>query len=368
MNRKILIIIIIILAITGIILTITQITSTLSENETNFAIADTASVTKIFMADMDGNSVLLEKQQTGHWMVNQKHIAQKDMVLQFLRTLMYVTVRGPVAIAARDNVIRHMASHAVKVEIFQKKYLIDFWGIRMFQREKLTKTFYVGDNTQEKSGTYMKMEKSENPYIVYIPGFKGFLHTRFSTNEHEWRDHTVFNLFMKDIDKVSMLYPSEPEKSFIIENPDNRNFKLFSIEEGAYVSNYDTINLINYLSGFYDARFEEMVVDPAKAIRDSLIQLEPFQILTVTPKTGEDISLITYLKPNQLTQEEMEARYFEISDYPWDRERMWAFINDETELVTIQYFVFGRILKPIQAFFPNQKENIFEGIHIIEME
>jgi len=368
MNRKILIITIIVLAIIGSILAITQITSTLSENETNFAIADTASVTKIFMADMDGNSVLLERQEVGKWKVNQKYFAQKDMVQQFLKTLMYVTVRGPVAIAARDNVIRHMASHAVKVEIFQQKYLIDFWGIRMFQREKLVKTFYVGDNTQEKSGTYMKMERSDNPYIVYIPGFKGFLHTRFSTNEHEWRDHTVFNLFMKDIDKVTMIYPGDPEKSFIIENPDNRNFKLFSVEEGSYLSSYDTINLINYLSGFYDARFEYLFDDPAHAVKDSLLQTDPFQILTVSPKTGSDIILITYLKPNLLTEEEMEARYFETSDYPWDRERMWAFINDGTELVTIQYFVFGRILKPIQAFFPGQKERILEGIHVIEMQ
>lgn len=368
MKRKTLYIIIIILVISGVVLTITERSSTFRSDEKDFSIIDTAAVSKIFMADMDGSTVLLERTDTGFWKVNDQYRVQRDMIQQFLRTLMYVTVRGPVAVAARDNVIRHMASHGVKVEIYQKKYLIDFWGIRLFPREKPVKTYYVGDNTQDNSGTYMKMEKSEMPFIVYIPGFKGFLHTRFSTKVHEWRDHTVFNLFMKDIESVSLMYPQEPHKSFIIENPDNRNFRLFSVEQNNYLENYDTVRMINYLSGFYDTRFEYVVDDPVNYLRDSLLALEPFQVLVVTPRGGEPVQMLTYLMPNVLTEEEMEARYFETSDYPWDRERMWAFINNGQELVSIQYFVFGRVLRPLQFFLPEYQDLTIEGIQIYEMQ
>ncbi len=368
MKKKRLYIIIILLVVAGGILILTERRSTFSSDEKDFAIIDTASVSKIFLADMDGNSVLLQRGDSLGWNVNNQYQVQKDMMQQFLRTLMYITVRGPVAVAARDNVIRHMASHGVKVEIYQKKYLIDFLGIRLFSREKLVKTYYVGDNTQDNSGTYMKMEKSDMPFIVYIPGFRGFLHTRFSTKIYEWRDHTVFNLFMKDIESVSMMYPQEPGKSFIIENFDDKNFRLFSVDQNAYIEHYDTVRMINYLSGFYDARYEYVVDDPVNNLKDSLMSLEPFQVLIVTPRKGDPIQMVTYLMPNTFTEEEMEARYFETSDYPWDRERMWAFVNNGKELVAIQYFVFGRILKPIQFFFPEYQDITMEGMEIFEMQ
>ena len=128
--------------------------------------------------------------------------------------------------------------------------------------------------------------------------------------------------------------------------------------------------MINYLSGFYDARFEYFVDDPTKSVRDSLLELVPFQQLTVVPKTGKPISMNTYLKPNELDEEQLEARFFETSDYPWDRERMWAFIGEDEkqELVSIQYFVFGRILKPIHFFMPDYQGVTLEGIQIFEMQ
>jgi len=368
MKRKLLVVFILILSIVAILFIFNEQSSTFNKGEKDFAIADTASLTKIFLADMDGNTVLLERGDSGMWMLNKEYIAQKDMVQQFLKTLMYITVRGPVANAARDNVIRFIASHGVKVEIYQKRYLIDVWGIQLFERERLTKTYYVGDNTQDNSGTYMKMEKSDIPFIVYIPGFKGFVHTRYSTRTVDWRDHTVFNLFMKDIAKVTMLYPAEPQKSFIIENPDNRNFKLQSTETNTFINQYDTIRLINYMSGFFDARYEYVVDDPTGKLRDSLLASEPFQVLTLTPRNGNPIQLVTFLKPNEYTQEELEARFFETSDYPWDRERMWAMLDDGKEILSIQYFVFGRILKPLQFFLPEYKDKTVEGVQIYEIQ
>jgi hypothetical protein len=367
MKKRILLITLLILFVVSAILILSETKGTFTDKDKDFAIHDTAMVTKIFLADMEGNTVLLERADSSSWTVNGKHNAQRGVMQEFLRTLMYIAVRSPVATAARDNVLKFMASNGTKVEIYQKKFLVDFLGIRLFQRERLVKTYYVGDNTMDNVGTYMKMEDSETPFITYIPGFSGFLHTRYSTNEYDWRDHTIFNFFMKDIASVTLEYLQEPEKSFKIENPDNRNFKLYSISQKKHIAGFDTIRMINYLSGFYDARFENFVIDPTKSIRDSLMKITPYQHLTVVPKTGDPVEIKTFLKPNQLTPEELEARYFDTSDYPWDRERMWALVYEGNELVTIQYFVFGRILKPIFFFFPEYQEKTLDGINIYEL-
>ncbi len=368
MKKRYIWIIIVLLAIVMVVLIFSEKSSTFSGRDKDFAIADTGSVTKIFLADMDGNTVLLERSDSSNWTVNGEYTVQPDVMKQFLRTLMYITVRGPVGIAGRDNVIRYMASFGTKVEIYQNKHFIDFWGIKLFKRVKKTITYYVGDNTQDNAGTYMKMEKSDIPFVTYIPGFQGFLHTRYSTNVQDWRDHNVFNFFLKDIESVTMVYPNEPQKSFTIENPDNYNFKLLDIQNNKYISKIDTVRIINYLSGFFDARFERLVNDEGNVLRDSLLGYDPFQVLTVKPRKGNSIQMMTWLKKNELTQEEMEARFFDGSEYPWDRERMWALINDGKDLVTIQYFVFGRILKPIQFFSPEYRDMTTEEFQMMEIK
>jgi hypothetical protein len=367
-RRNYLLFIALLLAIVAVIIILIQSNATFSRKEMSFAIADTSSITKMFLADMEGNTVLLERTDDNSWTLNSKYRAQQYVVQNFMRTMMYLTVRAPVAIPARENTLKNIAALGTKVEIYQLRYLIDFWGLQLFQREKLTKVFYVGDNTQDNIGTYMKMEHSDTPFIIYIPGFRGFVHTRFSTNSYDWRDQTVFNLFMQDIETVELMYPQEPEKSFRLENPDNRNFKVFSFYDNKYLDKIDTMNTINYLGGFVHARFEYFIPDPAKQIKDSLLNIKPYQELTIHTKHGQTFGMITYLKPNTLTEEELEAKFFHTSDYPWDRERLYAFVSEEMDLVSIQYYVFGRILKPIHYFKKGYRERLLEGLHIQEME
>lgn len=337
--------------------------STISKKEINFAIDDTASIVRIFLADKEGNTVLLERSTQNIWYVN-NYLAQKDVINNFLKTLMYVTVRAPVSLSARDNVIRHMASFGIKVEIYQKKFFIDLPWLQLFPRIKKTRCYYVGDNTQDNSGTYMIMENSQNPYITYIPGFYGFLHSRYSTNLFDWRDHTIFNYLLTDIKEVELIHKQNFEKSFRIENIDNKNFQVVDLTTNKPIDNMDTLRVISYLNGFYDTRFEYFIKN--NLLMDSLLKTEPFYNLTLISKQNDTIEIKAYLKPNEYDKEQLEARFFDASDYPWDRERMWAIVGNPPELVAIQYFVFGRLWKPIDFFRKGYREKILEDLEIHE--
>ena len=120
--------------------------------------------------------------------------------------------------------------------------------------------------------------------------------------------------------------------------------------------NVDSIKIISFLSGFYNARFEYFVDDPIKTIYDSLRNIEPYQKLKLTPREGNPIEMHTYFKPNPYTEDDMEARYFESRESKWDRERLWAIVNDGQDLVSVQYFVFGRILQPINYFYSRDEK------------
>ncbi|MGZ4033712.1 MAG: hypothetical protein ACXVP4_02520, partial [Bacteroidia bacterium] len=180
--------------------------STLNAEMRNFAVADTASITKIFLADKEGRTITLERHPEGNWTVNQKYAVRMDALQTLLETIKRVDVKEPVGKKAQDNVIKRLAAKAVKCEIYQN--------------DVLTKAYYVGTETQDNTGTFMikidpeTMKTAEKPFVTYIPGFEGYLTTRYFTEEQGWRDRTVFKYNPLDIKSVKMETPLSPEKGY----------------------------------------------------------------------------------------------------------------------------------------------------------
>jgi hypothetical protein len=108
-----------------------------------------------------------------------------------------------------------MSAIAKKIEIYQIRPRINLFNkVKLFPRETLTKTYYIGDVTQDNQGTYMLMEGADEPYIVHIPGFRGFVSTRYSTVKADWRDFTVFKTPIGEIASVQVEFPLDPGQSF----------------------------------------------------------------------------------------------------------------------------------------------------------
>jgi hypothetical protein len=264
--------------------------TTLNPGEKNFAINDTASVTRVFLADKQNNTVLLSRNDSGGWTLNNTYSAQPEMIQELLYTLMYVTVRSPVPRTQYDMVIKQLSSFADKVEVYATVYRIDFWGLKLFPHEKKIRTYYVGSATQDNTGTYMMMEDAEMPFVCHIPGFRGFLQPRYSPREQDWRDHGVFRYSLPQIEEISVIYPQFPERSFLLKNPDNINFAV-SNEKFGPIKNLDTVRVINYMNAFVDVRFESFLNDITPESQDSIRALKPFCIISVKDRQGKSNSI-----------------------------------------------------------------------------
>ena len=215
-------------------------TSTL-HNDADFAVSDTASVTKIFIADMNANEVLLERDSDG-WILNKDYKAQQRKVSDLLYTMMKLRVRTPVAQASQDNVIKRMAGMAVKVEVYQVLPRINLFDrIKLFPREIRSVVYYVGDTPKDNLGTFMLKEGAEKAYIMQITGFKGFLSSRYSPLPEEWRDHKVFNTNLNEIQSVKVEFNAEPEKSYEITRIGKHQYKFENLQGQSYHQ-----NLCNY--------------------------------------------------------------------------------------------------------------------------
>lgn len=342
------IIIIIVLAIVGIVLFASKRYSTLENADSFFTVQDTASITKIFIADKNEHQVLLSRKGKG-WVLDRKFPANQDNIEILLETLKRMKVKAPVSLSRHNNVVRRMATTGIKVEIYQMVYRIDLFDkIKLFKHEKQTKVFYVGGPTQNNLGTDMLMEGAERPYVVFIPSFRGFLSTRFSPLADDWKSHIVFHNKLADIVSVSLDFGKDPGNSFRVNVEDKMgHYKLIQSVTGKQFMRYDTLKLLNFLTSFTDLRYETRLNNlRTKEEIDSITHLPEIYQLTLIDRQ-QDTTVVKMFEKKEIDPKEVEG---DVELIPIDHDRFYALINGGEDFVLMQYFVFDNVLKPLSYY------------------
>lgn len=343
-NRFIIILTIVLIAIAILLISNNRYLSTIRGESADFMVWDTASITRVYLADRENHESLLERTEHG-WTLNKEFKAHPKKIDQLFYTMYRVRVKMPVSVASHDNIISLMASRSTKVEVYQMVPRINLFDrIKLFYHEKRTKVYYVGEATKDSSGTFMLKEGADQAYIVYIPGFRGYISTRFYADPDEWRDHTIFHHNLNDIQSLSVEFGNEPAKSFRIDNTGKYQYKLTRLIDQKDLP-LDTLKVINLLSQFGDVRFESLLNNLLTERRIDSIKSTPFiHQITLVNKEGEVTSMKTFTKRVQSVFDIPEEEYI------IDDDRMYALINDGKDFVLIQNYVFDKILKDVSYY------------------
>jgi len=299
-----------------------------SHHNDSFTFQDTASISKIFMADMGGHQVILNRKSKGQWQLNGHYKARKTETQTLLHTLAQMKIKNPVPESALENVSRSMASINTKVELYNRK-------------GKLLHSFYVGPPNEKMNGNFMKMEGSDKLYLVHIPGFDGQLSTRFFVEENLWRDRSVFQIKPNRFHSISLSYPQIPDSSFSLYRNNRDSFTLINPDtKEKILEKLNQKKARTYASYFKNLKYEVIVNNNSK--RDSIISTTPFCVIEVVTAEGDTQKIEVYYKPvdkrtkAQITEKGEAIKY--------DLDRWYGIINNGKELVIIQQFVFGKVL------------------------
>ncbi|GAB4290378.1 MAG: hypothetical protein Kow0068_15820 [Marinilabiliales bacterium] len=329
-KNKILFLAVIIMAIISIILLIFKNPkSTIDENKRDFAIKDTASITKIFMVNKSNDKVLLTREKN-YWVVNNKHKARKDAIAILMKTLYNMDVKAPVSKSKHNTVIRMLSGQSTKVEVYSN--------------DKLMKTFYVGGPTPDHLGTYMLLEGADYPFIIHIPGFNGYLSTRFFLEEHLWRSPEIFNYKFNEIASISCINGASPDKSFTVFNHGDNTYSMIDYKKNN-VEKFDTMSVKHYIAFFKDVSYQALLPDFDENKKDSILNSIPYYTLIVEDIEGNKTTLKTFLMPNY---EKITDNNGNLLDY--DPNMLYGYINN-TDFCTIQFGVFDPLFRDIDDFF-----------------
>ncbi len=325
--RKKNLILLIVLGISIIILAIVFFSDSKKEKEKrvlrDFAVADTASVDKIFLADKRNRTILLER-QGNYWTVNKEFRARRDFVNVLLETIKRLEVSYLVPETKVPKVMRDLSSQGVKAEIYQNN--------------KLVKTYYVGGSDNKGVGTYMIMEDSDVPFVMHIPGFAGYLSIRYTTELGEWRERIVFNYKVQDIAKVEVKYTEEPEESFIIHSFGENKYDLTDIN-GNDAGVFDTLKVKEYLARIKFIGFEAYMDDQIKHEKlDSILKEPTMSVYSIEDRNGEVKTMKTYYRQNMNNAFQDDGELYE-----WDVDHLYGVIENDTEIVLLQYYIIDPI-------------------------
>jgi hypothetical protein len=319
-------------------------TNTVRQELRDFAFEDTTAVSKIFLASKTGTHSTLVKTEEG-WIVNGKYKARPDAVKNLLNTIQKLEVYQPVASAAETNVIKTLATNAIKVEIYANN-----------DHKKPAKVYYVGGPTQSQLGTYMIMENSSKPFIMYIPGFNGYLSSRYFTSENEWRSREMLNYDRDDIASLELKNFLIPEQSYTMINNseagEKHEFRLLNAEMQD-ISPIDTLKIASYLTFFENIQFEGFDMAIKEEVKDSIIAAGPNFQLIIKDKKGEQRILTMYNMPitkRSSVQEDREGNPLTI-----DRDRFYGMIDNDDNFIVLQFFVFEKILRFKDEFIKQKK-------------
>lgn len=328
-STKILIIIVAILAAVYIVF-LTKPWSTLKAELKDFAIKDTAQITKFFLADKRGNSVTVAKNENGIWMVNNTYEADMAKVNLILTTMHDVSVRNPIPESAFNTVVASMATDGVKAEFYEG--------------DDCVKTIYVGSSTPDQLGTFMMIEGSSTPFVTHIQGFVGYLTPRFFPYAMKWKGRKLFDTPLEKVAGVKVTYPAQPAYSFELKNAP------ITLLDGAgkNVQVADEKFAKFYLSGFQNLYFEGYDEELSGFKADSIKKLTPFCIIELTKTDGT----VTRLQVNNKRVDEHTKIQYDGEGriLSSDTEKYYAYINDEKEVAYIQHYNFGRLFKTINDF------------------
>jgi len=313
--------------------------STLEDDSGSFAFKDTASITKIFIAEKNGKTALLERKDNGVWLLNGKYPVRKNNLQLLLYTLKQIAIKYPAGENLKKTIIQSIATVGKKIEFYAGNERVKIW--------------YMGATTPDYTGTYMVLadpetdEKYEQTYVNYIPGFEGFLSSRFFTELNDWKDPSVLRTTPPEIETVSVDYTGIPDSSFIIHVLDKNKFKLTDLKNAA-IQQPDTFAIKQYLAYCTFLEVDKFLTGQSNREIDSVKRSIPFTTITIKLKNGQEQKMKLFNKKvsEDAVDETLGVKLLK------DPNHAYMLFNNDQDFALVQYLMFGKLIQS-RSYFNN---------------
>ncbi len=318
--------------------------------ERDFAISKDIEVQAIHIVPPEAESIFIERAaHTDKWRIDENHFANEYVVNDLIRTMRHCAVRQPVSLDKTAEVNENLDDYGIMVDIYFDDYLFNFYDIfGLVNIKRKARSIIVGENVEEIEGTYMRKHNSNEPYIVYLPGYSKGIAAVFTPVEHIWYDPEIVDLEPKQIKQVKVDVNQKPGESFMLKTEEDFTFNFYDLENNPVNDKFqpDTVKVLSYLSSFDNLYYETLLKGDDYKRSEKLIFPEYAFDLTIVDRKHNYYSFKAYRKHPELNQEEYKP------SLEYDPDRFYIELEDGSRAIA-KYFVFGRVFRGLSFFKPN---------------
>ena len=288
----------------------------------NFAVNDVRKIDLITIKDREGKTIVLEKKD-GSWILNKEYNASQAAINLLLNeTISQIRIKGPVPSASRETVIRRMVGNSKHVKIYEDGELI--------------RDYYVGPPNSDQSGSFLHIEGSNTPYVAHVLGFDGVLDPKYSTDIQDWYDRTVFDYKQGEIAKITVTNYEVPSESFTLSRIDS----IYQIQPA--IGHLSQSAARSYFSLFTFKNFEGFANYLTPKSKDSIAKAMPFMTISAVLTNGKTKELRLHRKGGITDGQTLFDK--DGNTIVQDTERYFATFTGFKQIVTVQEYVFGKLI------------------------
>ena len=238
----------------------------------------------------------------GIWYLNNKHKVSRFTIPQITKTLANITIQNIPSKNETKTILKDIRETGIQVKIYD----LDMKEVRSFK---------IGTESYDESGTSFLMDGSNQPYNMFLRGLNGDVRTRFTQKIDRYRDRELFQYKSEDIREVSVEYHKDQKSSFKLTS-DGSDIDVVPLSQ--FLDPVDKPvspdRVKAYLGGFSRIYAEDFDNDNVRL--DSIRALVPFATVTVKDKQGSinEIDLIPFkdiITRNSNTRDIAQAKKIE---------------------------------------------------------
>lgn len=240
----------------------------------DFGIDDVNDIHSVSLDYQDRPDVVLVKQTNGSWLMNDSMEIWDATMKIFLNTCKDLKVDYTVPRKSLERIKQDFKERGINVKILDKK-------------GQVLNQYTVGKNLPGEDGTIAMKPGAKDAFIVGIPYQVGTVRDRYIVKQ-DWKNRWIFREKLDDIKKVSVLYPSFPDRSFILEKVGRDEYNLSRPDNESVQSKPKTLK--RGKAEAYLMNFEQIGIEAYENIhpkQDSIRGLEPYAIVNVDAKDGK---------------------------------------------------------------------------------
>ncbi len=313
------IVIIAILVTIALVLIFNDQPGTITGSEKNFAISDTASVTKIKYV-YKGDALELTRNKS-LWVVNNKYPAKTQLVNVTLKFLQQFNIISVVPKESLQRAIEALNERSLQVTIEDS-------GKPVVQ-------YRLCEIDTAPAKVFIIMEGSSRPYIANITGFDLPVLTLFSTSERMWRDRKLFVTHMDDFMMVGLAYPQNADNSFAISKINDS----LQIKQGDLISKKVSRQAVqNYFLNVSNLKADHMGAERLSLEYSKVKDNLPFAELIIKSTGNRTETLKVYQIPDEKSPSKINP------------DMLIGIVGTDTVPVMINYVDFDPLLKSMGDF------------------